>query len=178
MDVFKAIAAASHLMGEKDVRAYINGVHITSDGRVWATNGHAAVSITVGGVPEWLAGKNIDECCIKQVVKAVRSYKAKVVHEMYETLEKCEDWLGVKLKFNGQTYPNLDRVLVEDDSAREVLEKGFMHGFDASYTMAIAKCCKELFNGRFYHVPPMKYNGSAYLSELKCAKFVLMPLRT
>ena len=51
MDVFKAIAAASHLMGEKDLRACLNGVHITSDGRVWATNGHVAVSITVGSVP-------------------------------------------------------------------------------------------------------------------------------
>ncbi len=175
-ELFKAIAAASNLMGKKDIRAYLNGVHVTQDGRVWATNGIVAVSIIVKDVPEWLAGKNIDESCIAHVVKAVRAYKAKVVPEMYETIEECEDWLGVKVRFNEQSYPDVDRVMNREWIDDGSVARGFMHGFKAESAMAIAKCNKEL-GCKLLHVPQLTYNGSAYVGAVRGATYALMPLR-
>ena len=158
----------------KDVRYYLNGICVKSDGRVASTDGHRAFVATGHD------NKITEDVIIKFSKPPVKSY-GHVIADTESGIAEYFDFHGLRVgsglcEVVDGRFPDIDRVFPKEKKAAESI------AFNAKYLADVEKAAK-LFNPHWESVVfDLNGNTSAAVANLKSpegetAKIIVMPMR-
>tara|TARA_R110000850_G_scaffold136353_1_gene257490 strand:- start:181 stop:717 length:537 start_codon:yes stop_codon:yes gene_type:complete len=142
----KLLRAAMFCQGNKDVRFYLNGVHIKNK-HVEATNGHVAVRMTMEKSCRKDVIVNIKSKIPAAAVNTILMLKGETIAKHYDMFENLISVSVIEL-IDGN-FPNIDKVIKKE------IEPVPQIGVNPSYVGMWAKIFKEP-----YPSAKMVFNGS------------------
>lgn len=159
---------------KNDVRYYLNGICIKSDGRVASTDGHRAF---VGTGHE----NKMKEDIILKISKSPTKKYDHVICDIKTGIVEYIDWVGHRIgvglcEIVDGRFPDIDRVIPKETAAVDRI------GFNAGYLADVEKVAK-IFNPKWESVV-FEFDGTskASVANLKSpygetAKIIVMPMR-
>jgi len=175
------LKAAAIISATKDVRYYLNGVHIFRDneGHIWleASDGHTAMRAPV--MPEFIKSNTQEPFDIIVPIEVVKMVTKNLDHVVLDVDDLCFSD-SIKFKPIDGRYPDMGRVLNQNQMSRNKPAEEF--GLSAELVIQVMKAVsfvadKGSKEAKWPALWQVKANNEPVLIKTNGVKFVIMPVR-